>query len=133
MTLTVVIILCAVLLLGGSALLVVGWRGLRGRLPRNRYAGVRTPATLCSDEAFELGNRVAAPAILAAGGVSAVSGVVLPGLPSLTSVVVVAVLGLIGVVVLTGVGGVLGNRAASAMPEPQPSGGCGNCCCGGCG
>ena len=56
----------AVLLgVGAVALAGVGLAGLLGRLPRNRVAGVRTPASLASAEAFRVANRVAAPAVLA--------------------------------------------------------------------
>jgi len=56
-----------VLALGGVILIGVGFAGLLGRLPRNRWAGVRTPSSLASDHAFTLANRVAGPAVLAGG------------------------------------------------------------------
>ncbi|QUH05654.1 SdpI family protein [Saccharopolyspora erythraea] len=130
-TLAVQVILCAVLVLGGAALLFVGWRGLRGQLARNRYAGVRTPATLRSEEAFELANRAAAPAYLAAGATGVLAGAALPALATTFSVVLVAVIGVVGAFGLQVVGGVFGNRAAEAMPEPAPAAGCGGCA-GGC-
>ncbi|WP_433870709.1 SdpI family protein [Saccharopolyspora sp. CA-218241] len=65
--LAVQVILCALLLVGGIALLYVGLRGWRGRLARNRFVGVRTPAALRGEEAFALANRVAAPANIAGG------------------------------------------------------------------
>jgi hypothetical protein len=123
------LIVCAALLLCGAALVFVGWRGLRGRLPRNRKVGIRTPATMRSEEAFELGNRAAAPATLASGGVALLSGVSVPLLPSLFSAGLVTVMGVLGGFVLMAVGGVIGNRAAEAMPEP--TGGCAGCA-GGC-
>lgn len=138
-TLAVQIILCAVLVLGGAALLVVGRRGLQGRLPRNRYAGVRTPAALRTEEAFELGNRVAAPATLAGGAVGVLSGAALPMLPSLSSVLTIAVIGLVGGFALMTIGGVLGTRAAATVRVNAPGSGavsanpCGSCaggCCG---
>jgi hypothetical protein len=125
------VIFCAILVLAGLALLLLGWRGLRGQLPLNRYVGIRTEATLRSEDAFEIGNRAAAPAILAAGAVGSLSGLALPLLPSFSSVVLVATIGLIGGFALMTAGGVIGNRAAEAMPEP--SGGCAGCaggCCG---
>lgn len=130
-TLAVQIILCAILVLGGAALLYVGRRGLHGRLPRNRFVGVRTPAALRSDDAFELGNRVAAPATLAGGAVGVLSGAALPMLPSVSSVVVVAVIGLVGAFGLMTVGGVLGARASQALPAPTPASPCAGCA-GGC-
>lgn len=49
------------------ALLVVGLMGLTGRLPRNHFAGIRTRATLASDEAWREGHRLgSAPLIFAA-------------------------------------------------------------------
>lgn len=128
--LVVQVIFCAVLLLAGVALLVLGWRGLRGKLPRNRHFGVRTPASLRSAEAFELANRAAAPGILAGGAVAALAGVALPALASGLSVALVIVLGLLGTFALMTIGGLTGNRAAEAVPAPA-AGGCGGCA-GGC-
>lgn len=128
------VIFCVLLVLVGAALLLIGWRGMRGQLPVNRYFGVRTEASMRSDEAFTLANRAAAPSLLAAGAVGVLAGVSLPVLASTFSVVLVVVLGLVGVFVLTGAGGVLGDRVAQTVPEPAPvGGGCGGCaggCCG---
>ncbi|MGI8309202.1 SdpI family protein [Saccharopolyspora sp. ASAGF58] len=131
--LAVQVILCAVLVLGGAALLFLGFRGLRGQLTRNRYIGVRTPAAMRSEDAFELANRAAAPAMLAGGAIAVLAGVSLPMLAATSSVVMVAVFGLIGAFALMTVGGVVGNRAAESMPAPAPAAGCGGCaggCCG---
>ena len=49
-------------MLAGVLLVTVAVLGARGRLPRNRWIGVRTPVTLASDAAFALANRVAAAA-----------------------------------------------------------------------
>ncbi|GAA4856995.1 hypothetical protein GCM10025787_46600 [Saccharopolyspora rosea] len=133
--LAVQVILCAVLVLGGIGLLLLGWRGLRAQLSRNRYVGVRTPAALRSEDAFRLANRVAGPANLAGGAVAVLAGISLPALASTFSVVMVAVIGLVGAFALMAVGGVIGNRAAEAVPAPAPAvGGCAGCaggCCGG--
>jgi hypothetical protein len=126
------VIFCAILVLAGLALLLLGWLGLRGQLPLNRYVGIRTAATLRSEDAFEIGNRAAAPAILAAGAIGSLSGLALPFLPSFSSVMLVATIGLIGGFALMTAGGVIGNRVAEAMPE-RSSGGCTGCaggCCG---
>lgn len=133
LVLAVQIILSAVLVIGGLAVLVTAFRGIRGQLPRNRYAGVRTAATMRDDQAFELGNRVAAPATLAGGAASLLCGLALPALPSLTTVIMVALLGALGLLVLMAIGGTLGHRAAASLPEPAAAGGCGGCpggCCG---
>ncbi|MGH3843551.1 MAG: SdpI family protein, partial [Pseudonocardiaceae bacterium] len=63
------LLLGVLLLVAGGGLLTVGLLGWRRRLPRNRFAGIRTPATLRSDVAFIAANRVAAPPVLAAGAV----------------------------------------------------------------
>ena len=134
--LAVQVILCAVLVLGGAALLALGFRGLRGRLPRNTYVGVRTPAAMRSEQAFELANRAAGPAMLGAGAIAALSGIAQPMLPTGFTVAMVAVIGLLGAFALMTVGGVVGNRAAETVPAPSrvnPSP-CGPCtgCAGGC-
>jgi hypothetical protein len=54
------------LVTAGVLVAASGILGVLGRLPRNRWAGVRTSATLRNDPAFEAGNRVAGPAVIAA-------------------------------------------------------------------
>lgn len=124
-------ILGAVLLVAGAALLVVGLLGWRRRLPRNRFAGIRTPATLRSDAAFAAANRVAAPTVLAAGVISAIAGALAVGTGGamLTTIVAVAGVGVVGLLIA---GGLLGHRAATAVPPP-PAAGCGGCDCAGAG
>ncbi|MHA6801726.1 SdpI family protein [Bounagaea algeriensis] len=121
------VILCAVLVLGGAGLVLLGVRGTRGNLPRNRYVGVRTPQAMRSEEAFVLANRAAGPALLAGGGAALLAGAAMPALASVMSVVLVAVLGLGGAFVLMTLGGVAGHRAAAALPDPAPTGLCGGC------
>ncbi len=101
-----------VLLLAGAALLVVACLGASGRLKRNRFAGVRSPATTASAEAFTLGNRVAAPPMLGAALLLLLAGGAFLALAGAAKPVVI-VLGLLGAAVLMVVGGLLGNRAAS--------------------
>ncbi|MGH3777171.1 MAG: SdpI family protein [Pseudonocardiaceae bacterium] len=117
-------LLGVVLLVGGGALLTVGLLGWRQRLPRNRFAGIRTPATLRSEAAFIAANRVAAPPVLAAGAVSAAGGVLAFGTggPALAAIVGVTGAGAIGLLLA---GGLLGHRVAIAMPPP--AGGCAGC------
>ncbi len=127
-------ILGVVLLVAGAALLTVGSLGWQQRLPRNRFAGVRTPATLRSDAAFAVANRVAAPPVLAAGAVCAAAGALALGADGATLTVIVAVAG-VGTVALLIAGGLLGHRVAAAVPVGPPSSaaGCSECSCGGAG
>lgn len=129
MTWGVEMVVAAVVLVGGIAVLITGIAGLRARLPRNRFVGVRTPATMRDDDAFALGNQVAAPATIASGAVLALTGATTPLLGS----ALVLAIGLVGGIGLLLAGGLVGNRAAAALPEPASAGGCGGCaggCCG---
>jgi len=115
----------------GAALLTIAVLGLRRKLRRNRWAGVRTTASLRSDAAFAVANQVAAAPLGAAGGVAAVGGAVL--LAGATGVLgwTVAVVSTIALFALTGVGGVAGDRAAGAVPPPAPEPStCGGACAG---
>ncbi|WP_214371048.1 SdpI family protein [Pseudonocardia sp. H11422] len=132
MPLTVRLIVGLVLVLAGALLVTVAVLGARSRLPRNRFAGVRTAATLHSEHTFALANRVAAPLVAAAGATALAGGaVILAGGPGAIGWVVLAVTG-IGTLVLSGLGGALGDRAAArlaaAEPAPAPCGGtCAGC------
>lgn len=121
-------VLGVLLIASGAALLIVGLLGWRGRLPRNRFAGVRTPATLRSEAAFALANRVAAPPVLAAGAVCVVAGALALGTGGgmLTMIVAVGGAGAFGLVIA---GGLLGHRAATALPTQTT--GCQGCSCNG--
>ena len=119
-------LLGVLLLVAGAGLLTVGLLGWRRQLPRNRFAGIRTPATLRSEAAFSAANRVAAPPVLAAGAICAAGGALAFGTsgPALTAIVGVAGAGAIGLLLA---GGLLGHRVAAAMPPP--TGGCPGCRC----
>ena len=122
------LVLGCALLLAAAALVAVAVLGARGRLPRNRWAGVRTRRTLASDDAFALANRVAAAPLGAAGGVAALGGAaVLAGgpLPVTLTVLAVATAGMLG---LTGLGGAVGERAVARMPPPEAA--CAGVCAG---
>ncbi|GBD23026.1 hypothetical protein HRbin29_00677 [bacterium HR29] len=56
--------------MGGSAMVAVGAAGARGRLPRNRWAGIRLPSTMASDAAWEAAHRAAGPMMAASGGLA---------------------------------------------------------------
>ncbi len=99
------------MILAGGLVAYFGVMGARGRLPRNNLVGVRTRASMRSDRAFEVANRTAAPATIAAGTAAAVSGVtagVLPDPAAPVSLLVGVVLLLVLLVIAT----VQGNRAA---------------------
>jgi len=94
--------LVALLLLGAAALLVwLARAGASGRLERNQVAGIRTRATLASDEAWLAAHRRAEGATLWAAGASALTGVLvfLPvGIEALSVVVVGGTLVMLGFV-----------------------------------
>jgi SdpI/YhfL family protein len=118
----------------GLALAAVGTLGFLERLPRNRFVGVRTPATLRDDETFRVGNKVAGLPVAVGGGVGVAGGAVALTLTG-AAALVVALVALAGLAVIATAGGVLGHRAAEAVPEPEPElpAGCAGCQCGGCG
>ncbi len=116
---------------------LVGWGGLLGwreRLPRDRGAGVRTSATLRSDEAFRLANKVAGLPTIAAGVVGLLGGAAALAMPSTSGLLTAALVGLVGLFGLLAAGGVLGHRAAQTVPappeEPAVPAGCTGCACG---
>lgn len=111
-----VVLAVLAVVLGGVAV-----AGLTGRLPRNRWAGVRTPAALRSTETFALANRVAAPALLA-GSAALLLGALAPaafgGPAGLLAALAAVLVGLLAVAA----GGVAGTRAAAAVPVADPCG-----------
>lgn len=119
-------LLGVVLFVAGGALLTVGLLGWQQRLPRNRFAGVRTPATLRSEAAFIAANRVAAPPVLAAGAVCAAGGALAFGTGGPALAVIVGVTGA-GAICLLIAGGLLGHRLATTVPPP--TGSCAGCSC----
>ncbi|MFC4603856.1 SdpI family protein [Rhodococcus kronopolitis] len=122
------LILAIVLFVLALAVGGVAVAGLAGKLPRNRWAGVRTPETLANDKAFALANRVAGPTLAAAALLLVIGGVGALVLGGVTGVAValVAVVAALGVAAY---GGSLGARVAAALPAEAS--GCGNDC--GCG
>jgi hypothetical protein len=127
-------VVAAAMVIGGVALLFVSLLGWRRRLPRNRFAGVRTVASLRDEETFAVANQVGAPLSASAGAVAVLGGVATVirtmaapdvGVAGPVTVLVLAALGTAG---LTVAGGVLGDRAARAVPMPVS--GCAGVCAG---
>lgn len=119
----------------GSLIAVVGFLGLTGRLPRNRFGGVRTAETMRSDEAFRVANKVAGLPTLIGGLVGVLAGVAGFLMPGTGGVLTSVVIGVVGMLAITFAGGLLGHRAAAAVPDPEPElpAGCKGCQCGTCG
>lgn len=123
---TLRLILGSLLVLVGAALLVVAALGARLRLRRNRWAGVRTAATLRSEHSFAVANEVAAVLMGAAGLVGTVGGAVLIVGGGTAADWIVLVVSAAGLLVLAGIGGVAGERAAAAL-MPAASACAGTC------
>jgi hypothetical protein len=116
-------------LLVGVGALTVAALGARSRLRRNRFIGVRTATTLRTDETFALANRAAAVPFAAAGAVALLGGgALLAGADGAVGWIVL-VIGVLGTVVLLGLGGLVGERAAAAVPRGAalPTGCAGEC------
>jgi len=95
-----------------------GFLGLRGSLSYERGAGVRTAATLRSEEAFRTANRIAALPTLAGGTVGVLAGIASSFVPSTGGMLTTVALGLLGTLALVVAGGLLANRAAEHVPAP---------------
>ncbi|MFZ2510172.1 MAG: SdpI family protein [Gordonia sp. (in: high G+C Gram-positive bacteria)] len=106
----------------------VGIAGLLGRLPGNRWIGVRSKATRASQDAWDLAHRVAAPGFLF-GSLALILG----GALALTTewgflfALGGLAIGLLAVSVVSGVA----VRAAQRVPAPEGAGGCSSDCCSG--
>ena len=63
------------MVLGGIALVVLGVLGRTGKLTRQSIVGLRTKATLASDEAWNAAHEAAADWVVGAGAILAAGGV----------------------------------------------------------
>lgn len=125
------LVLGSLLVLAGVVLIAVAVLGARSRLQRNRWIGVRTPATLRTDTAFRAGNRAAAVPLGAAGVVAAVGGLVLLGGAGGAVGWVVLAVSVVGTLGMGGVGGMVGDRVARAeVPLEPTSVACAGACAG---
>jgi uncharacterized membrane protein len=122
-----VLVVAVVLFILSVAAIGCGVAALIGRLPRNRWVGIRTPHTMRSEEAFRVANRIAAPTTITAGILLAVGGgaaLAFDGILATVGVIVAVVCA----VVTAGNGSALGNRAAEAITASAGAGGCGHSC-----
>jgi uncharacterized membrane protein len=126
----VLVLAAAALVVVGAVLLVVGVLGWRGALRRNRFVGVRTAATMGSEDAFRVGNRVAGPAVCGAGTVAVLGGVAGWAAPSATAGWTVFGIAAVGTLALLVAGGVVGSAAAARQAHTEPAA-CAGCACGG--
>ena len=97
------ILLGCIVIASGGVLIWVAVMSWQGRLQRNWAAGVRTPSTMRSDEAFLVANKAAAPYVAAGGVIMALGGVtamIVPhrflGLPIFGGVIVALAVALTG-------------------------------------
>ncbi|NRQ36411.1 hypothetical protein HII36_31930 [Nonomuraea sp. NN258] len=105
----------------GLAAAVVGFLGLAERLPRNNLAGVRTRTTMRSDAAFRAANKAAGVPTLATGGVAVAGAVAVWLLPTEDGALAAVLVSVAGMLALTILGGVMGLRAAQALPDRRPN------------
>ncbi|MXQ78684.1 hypothetical protein GSM98_21230 [Rhodococcus rhodochrous] len=104
----------------------VGVAALTGKLPRNRWAGVRTPDALRDDDAFALANKVAAPSMLGSAVLLALGGVASLTLPTVAGIMAVVVT-VVAALITAGAGGSVAARVAAAT-KPEETAGCGTSC-----
>ena len=122
-----VVIVSVVLFVLALVVGAVAAMSLLGRLPRNRFAGVRTTEAMRDDETFTLANRVAGPTTAASALVLAIGAVAALALSGIAAVVGVVV-ALVAALFIAAAGGSIGARAAAAVPPPAEADGCGSSC-----
>jgi uncharacterized membrane protein len=125
-------VLAILLLLTGLLIAAVGLLGLRERLPRNRFFGVRTQASLRDEDTFRLANKIAGLPTTVGGLVGTLAGLAALVMPDPGARMACVIIGLVGMLTITVAAGALGHKAALAMPKPAAPAGCGGCACGNC-
>ena len=132
LTISLAVLLLVIALLAAAA----ARGGFAGSLSRTGRLGVHSPPAMASNEAFRVANRVAAPATTGAAVLGAgLALLLLVSGPSTGTAIVLGGVGVVGALALLLLGGVLGDRAARAVPIPaaRPAGrtaSCGGCGCG---
>ncbi len=61
------VIMAVTWFVGGALLVWVGLKASQGTLPKNNWVGIRTPALLASEEAWNTGHKAAAGVLTASG------------------------------------------------------------------
>ncbi len=110
--------LVVLLAVAAVAALIVGLVGLTGRLRPNRWVGVRNDQTLRDDALWRTANRVAGPAVIAAGAIFAGGACATGGSGSPWGYAYFAGT-LVAGVFLAGFGALQGARAASIQAHLQ--------------
>lgn len=115
-----------VVLIGAALVVWVGWRGWQEKLPRQHWAGIRTPYAMANDEQWAAVNKYGAPYLIF-GGVAAFAGA-LAMLPfalagALPDTFAASVLIAFALILSTAalMGWLLGTKAAKAsLASPRP-------------
>jgi uncharacterized membrane protein len=105
------------LIVTGALLAVVAYRSRRGVLPRNWIVGIRTTATLSSDEAWDVAHRAGAGALsIGAWGTLVAGGFLLlrPSNGLGLTLITIGLVWLLGWVIRAGY---VGTRAARNLPS----------------
>ncbi|MFO6451442.1 MULTISPECIES: SdpI family protein [unclassified Aeromicrobium] len=107
-----------VVMAGAGVLLIwMARAAASGRLRRNALAGIRTPSTMASDEAWLAAHQRAERPTQAAGAASLLVAVVMLTPVSETAMFVAVMLGAAAMLVLVIHGAVVGGRAARALDD----------------
>lgn len=107
------IVAAVALIFGGLVVAWVGWLGLKARLPRQHWAGMRTRATMANDDSWVAAHRASGRATLTGGVVMAIGGIaaILSNSDEATAAgILMGTLAVAGVAIV--VGAVRGQRAA---------------------
>lgn len=67
-------IVSILLLAAGAATVWLAWLGSQRRLPRNRWAGIRLPSTMASDDAWCAAHEASAGPLGVSGGIMVLGG-----------------------------------------------------------
>lgn len=113
------VIVAVSLLIGGLVVVSIGRRSTTGELKRNQWSGIRTSATMASDEAWAVGQRAGAPMTIAGGWVMAATGPLLLLWRSLLGLLVLTTIGSVGGLALVVLGAIQGHRAAKVVDPPD--------------